>query len=103
MNDEKNQSRQENPYDALLSAASPNHDPATSSISRRGFLGFAAASIFLADASKDALRTESRNGIPYRRLGHTGEKVSVVGLGGYHLGKQADPQESLGIIRAGLD
>jgi aryl-alcohol dehydrogenase-like predicted oxidoreductase len=36
-------------------------------------------------------------------LGHTGEKVSVVGLGGYHLGKQADPQESIRIIRTGLD
>ena len=103
MNDEKNQSWQENAYDPHLLAASPDHDPATSSISRRGFLGLAAASIFLADASKDALRAESRNGIPYRRLGHTGEKVSVVGLGGYHLGKQADPQESIGIIRAGLD
>ena len=26
-----------------------------------------------------------------------------MGLGGYHLGKQADPQESIRIIRAGLD
>jgi predicted aldo/keto reductase-like oxidoreductase len=103
MNDEKNQSWQENAYDPQLSAASPDHDPATSSISRRGFLGFAAASIFLAGASKDALRAESRNGIPYRRLGHTGEKVSVVGLGGYHLGKQTDAQESIRIIRTGLD
>jgi predicted aldo/keto reductase-like oxidoreductase len=103
MNEEKNQSWQENAYDPHLAAASPNHDPATSSISRRGFLGFAAASIFLTSASKDALQVESRNGIPYRTLGHTGEKVSVVGLGGYHLGKQADPQESMRIIRAGLD
>jgi predicted aldo/keto reductase-like oxidoreductase len=103
MNNEKSQPGQEKVHDPHLSAASPNHDPATSSISRRGFLGFAAASIFLAGASKDAQRAESRNGIPYRRLGHTGEKVSVVGLGGYHLGKQADSQESIGIIRAGLD
>jgi predicted aldo/keto reductase-like oxidoreductase len=103
MNEQRNQSWQENAYDAHLRAASPDHDPATSSISRRGFLGFAAASIFLAGASKDALPVESRNGIPYRTLGHTGENVSVVGLGGYHLGKQADPQESMRIIRAGLD
>ena len=103
MNDEKNQSGQENACDPHLLAASPHHDPATSGISRRGFLGFAAASVFLAGASKDALGAESRNAIPYRRLGHTGEKVSVVGLGGYHLGKQADPQESIRIIRAGLD
>jgi aryl-alcohol dehydrogenase-like predicted oxidoreductase len=36
-------------------------------------------------------------------LGKTGEKVSIVGLGGYHLGKQADTQESIRIIRTGLD
>jgi aryl-alcohol dehydrogenase-like predicted oxidoreductase len=29
--------------------------------------------------------------------------VSLVGLGGYHLGKQADPQESIRIIRTALD
>jgi len=29
--------------------------------------------------------------------------VSLIGLGGYHLGKQADPQESIRIIRKGLD
>jgi predicted aldo/keto reductase-like oxidoreductase len=46
---------------------------------------------------------DSRNGIPYRTLGRSREKVSLVGLGGYHLGKQADPQESVRIIRAGLD
>jgi predicted aldo/keto reductase-like oxidoreductase len=103
MNDERNQSWQEYAYDPYLSRTSHNHDPVGSSISRRGFLGFAAASIFLAGASKDVLRAESRNGIPYRRLGHTGEKVSVIGLGGYHLGKQADPQESIRIIRSGLD
>jgi len=103
MNDDKNQSSQEKVYAPHLSATSPDHDPAASGISRRGFLGFAAASIFLAGASKDALGAESRNGIPYRTLGHTGEKVSVVGLGGYHLGKQADPQESIRIIRTGLD
>jgi predicted aldo/keto reductase-like oxidoreductase len=103
MNHEKSQPWQEKVHDPHLSAASPDHDPATSSISRRGFLGFAAASIILAGASKGALRAESRNGIPYRRLGHTGETVSVVGLGGYHLGKQADSQESIRIIRAGLD
>ncbi len=48
-------------------------------------------------------RLESKNGIPYRTLGRTKEKVSLIGLGGYHLGKQADPQESIRIIRTGLD
>jgi len=40
---------------------------------------------------------------PYRTLGHTGERVSLIGLGGFHLGKQADEQESIRIIRSGLD
>ena len=44
-----------------------------------------------------------RNGIPYRTLGNTNEKVSCVGLGGYHLGRQSDVQESIRIIRTGLD
>ncbi len=48
-------------------------------------------------------RSESRNGIPYRTLGRSEEKVSLVGLGGYHLGNQKDPQESIRIIRTGLD
>src|SRR5712664_1943795 len=44
-----------------------------------------------------------RNGIPYRRLGRTGEMVSVIGVGGYHLGRQADDQETIRIIRTALD
>jgi uncharacterized protein len=41
--------------------------------------------------------------IPTRNLGRTGEKVSIVGLGGYHLGMQSDEQESIRIIHTGLD
>src|SRR5271163_2069265 len=44
-----------------------------------------------------------RNGVPYRTLGNTGEKVSCVGLGGYHLARQSVVQESIRIIRTGLD
>jgi aryl-alcohol dehydrogenase-like predicted oxidoreductase len=44
-----------------------------------------------------------RNGIPYRRLGRTGEMVSLVGVGGYHLGRQADEQETIRIVRTALD
>ena len=39
----------------------------------------------------------------YRDLGRTGEKVSVIGLGGYHLGKQADPAESVRLVRTAID
>ncbi|XHR27016.1 MAG: aldo/keto reductase [Chthoniobacteraceae bacterium] len=47
---------------------------------------------------------ETRNGIPYRPLGRTGEQVSLIGLGGFHLGMQATTEEeSIRIIRKGLD
>jgi diketogulonate reductase-like aldo/keto reductase len=46
---------------------------------------------------------EVRNGIPYRRLGRTGELVSLVGVGGYHLGRQADEQETIRIVRTAID
>ena len=39
----------------------------------------------------------------YRELGRTGEKVSAIGLGGYHIGKQADAAESVRLIRAAID
>lgn len=41
--------------------------------------------------------------IPRRKLGRTGEAVSIVGLGGSHLGEPSDPSESVRIIRAAID
>jgi aryl-alcohol dehydrogenase-like predicted oxidoreductase len=39
----------------------------------------------------------------YRTLGQTGEKVSAIGLGGYHIGVPEDEQESIRIIRSAID
>jgi uncharacterized protein len=77
-----------------------NHDPA---VSRREFLGMTAASLLMAGSLSGAAKLDSKNGMPYRTLGRTGEKVSLIGLGGYHLGNQSDPEESIRIIRAGID
>jgi uncharacterized protein len=41
--------------------------------------------------------------MPYRQLGTTGETVSAIGMGGYHLGKQEDANESIRIMHAGID
>jgi len=41
--------------------------------------------------------------MPYRQLGTTGETVSAIGMGGYHIGKQKDADESIRLIRAGVD
>jgi aryl-alcohol dehydrogenase-like predicted oxidoreductase len=49
-----------------------------------------------------AKRPESPNMI-YRELGATGERVSAIGMGGYHLGKQTDASESINLIHAGID
>jgi predicted aldo/keto reductase-like oxidoreductase len=103
MNDKNNHQSPEDSLHRYLPPASRTHEAADSNISRRGFLEFAAASIFLAHPDQQVPRSESGNGIPYRTLGRSGERVSLVGLGGYHLGKQADPQESIRIIRTGLD
>ena len=40
--------------------------------------------------------------VPRRELGRTGERVSIVGLGGYHLGIPTE-QESIALVRMALD
>ncbi len=39
----------------------------------------------------------------YRQLGTTGEKVSAIGLGGYHIGTPKDAGEGIRIVRSALD
>lgn len=43
------------------------------------------------------------NGMPYRFLGKTGVKVSLLGVGGYHIGTIASPKEAVALIRTALD
>lgn len=45
----------------------------------------------------------SENGMIYRDFGKTGEKISAIGLGGFHIGIQSVPQESIHIIRFAID
>jgi predicted aldo/keto reductase-like oxidoreductase len=42
-------------------------------------------------------------GMIYRELGTTGERVSAIGMGGYHLGKQPEANESIQLMHAGID
>src|SRR5437867_10380867 len=47
---------------------------------------------------------ETEATIPMRSLGRTGERVSAIGLGGFHLGKPDLPEaESVRIIRTAID
>jgi len=70
------------------------------SVKRREFLavmsaaGFAAATGSLTAANSPAMQQ--------RTLGHTGEQVSILGVGGYHLGRPSE-QEAISIVRTALD
>jgi predicted aldo/keto reductase-like oxidoreductase len=46
---------------------------------------------------------QRRGDMVFRRLGRTGEWVSLVGLGGYHIGKQANEKDSIDLIRSAID
>jgi len=76
---------------------------------RRAFLKTAAAASVaattpnaLAQSPTSTTRPQSPDMI-YRPLGTTGETVSAIGLGGFHLGKQADPADSIKIIHTAID
>ena len=46
---------------------------------------------------------QRRGDMVFRRLGRTGVWVSLVGLGGYHIGKQANENDSIDLIRRAID
>src|SRR5246127_3448672 len=71
---------------------------------RRKFLKSVAATVMSAGISRQAWAAGTTNGVPLRIFGHTGEKVSIVGIGGYHLARPGvDAEESIRIVRSGLD
>jgi predicted aldo/keto reductase-like oxidoreductase len=77
---------------------------------RREFLEKVAAGITGAGAGSAVFRKplagsllSAAGEMPYRVLGRSGEKISLLGLGGYHIGIQRDEQESIRIIRTAID
>ncbi len=44
-----------------------------------------------------------RGDMPYRSLGSTGEEVSLVGMGGFHIGKPDTDAEGIRLIHTGID
>jgi predicted aldo/keto reductase-like oxidoreductase len=72
-------------------------------VTRREFLEMGVAATLAVGTEKMAWAEHTKSEVPRRTLGRTGEKVSMVGLGGYHIGSQRDEQESIRIIRTALD
>ncbi len=73
-------------------------------VTRRQLLGVAAGTAILTGLPRYAHAAEAKGEVPRRTLGGTGEKVSAIGLGGYHLGKKELPEaESIRIIRTAID
>jgi aryl-alcohol dehydrogenase-like predicted oxidoreductase len=48
-------------------------------------------------------KSTRRGDMLYRTLGKTGEEVSLIGLGGFHIGTQREESASICIIRAAID
>src|SRR5205085_3374141 len=74
-----------------------------STLTRREFLKLAAATSVVAASGPQLWAAEPAGEMPRRMLGRTGEKVSAIGLGGFHIGQQAEEQESITLIRTAID
>jgi predicted aldo/keto reductase-like oxidoreductase len=73
-------------------------------VTRRDFLELTIGATVASGVSRKAWADQTRRELPYRTLGRTGEKVSIIGLGGFHLGKSnVDEQESIRIVRTAID
>src|SRR5687768_9681459 len=84
-------------------------DPPTASnpradLNRREFVRRTAAAGIAFTAGNLTFGAETRSGdMLMRTLGRTGEKVSAIGLGGYHIGEPKDEAEGIRIIRTAID
>jgi aryl-alcohol dehydrogenase-like predicted oxidoreductase len=66
---------------------------------RREFFG-----TLMGAAAAQILAGQTRSGdMIYRTLGKTGERVSAIGLGGYHIGVPKTEQESIRMVRSAID
>jgi predicted aldo/keto reductase-like oxidoreductase len=71
-------------------------------VSRREFIRTAVAAGAVA-GTLAAWGAESQGEVPCRRLGRTGERVSAIGLGGYHIGIPREEQDGIRLIRSAID
>jgi predicted aldo/keto reductase-like oxidoreductase len=73
-------------------------------MNRKEFIRTAATAALMARLGAKFARAAKNGEMPYRPLGHTGEKVSLLGIGGYHIGKRnLSEAAAIGIVRSALD
>lgn len=71
--------------------------------SRRGFLAGALSIAALADEVVAQTTSASATGMPQRKLGRSGQMVSIACLGGWHIGAVKDHNEAIRIMHAAID
>lgn len=71
-------------------------------LDRRQALNFMAIAGLSALAKAQSGEAIESNGMIYRRLGSTGERISAIGLGGFHISVPAE-DEAIRIVRSALD
>src|SRR4029077_17986832 len=69
---------------------------------RRDFLRLTVATTVAMTTMPQVWAAEMKGDIPYRKLGRTAEKVSAMGLGGFHIGNPSE-EEGIRIIRTAID
>jgi len=71
-------------------------------MTRREFID-ATLALIVAPGMASAAGKRTASNVLRRKLGRTGAEVSCIGLGGYHIGHQEDPAESIRIIRRAIE
>lgn len=71
--------------------------------SRRHFVTRALSAAALAEQVIAQTSTASATGVPTRVLGRTGVRVSMIGIGGWHIGAVPDKKEAVRIMHAAID
>src|ERR1700687_5171613 len=74
-----------------------------SSTSRREFIQAGVAVAALAEQVLAQTSSSSATGIPTRVLGRTGVRVSMIGIGGGHIGGVKEESDGIRIVHAALD
>ena len=75
----------------------------SASVNRREFIRLAVAGSVAISSAPTAWSAEQKGEMIYRTLGKTGQKVSAIGLGGYHIGEPKEDEEGIRIIRSAID